>query len=225
MASFNGEKYIKDQIESILSQLAPDDELVISDDQSTDATQSVVESFNDARIKLVRNPTPGLIQNFQNALIHAKGDYILLADQDDIWLAGKISQTVGALKSGAVLAVADCKIVNSDLSKTFEESFFQTVGTNTNFYRNIMKNTFMGCSMGFTRSVLEASLPFPDDIPMHDQWIALKALKMGEVKLIHKPLMLHRVHDSNASTTGKKSSHSLKQQIVWRANLLKRLYL
>ena len=90
MASFNGERYIKEQIDSILLQIGEDDELIISDDGSTDQTVDVICSYRDDRIKFVRNVNRhGCIGNFENALRVASGDFIFLADQDDIWLSDK----------------------------------------------------------------------------------------------------------------------------------------
>ena len=85
MATYNGEKYIQEQIDSILCQLSKDDELVISDDHSTDATCDIIKSYNDRRIKLFLNElAKGVTHNFENALLHSKGDIIFLADQDDV---------------------------------------------------------------------------------------------------------------------------------------------
>src|SRR5688572_19081887 len=89
--TFNGEKFIHRQLESIISQLSPDDEIVISDDSSSDNTLNIIKSLNDSRIKLLdnnhfRNP----IFNLENALKHAKGDFIFLADQDDLWKENKV---------------------------------------------------------------------------------------------------------------------------------------
>ena len=91
MASYNGEKYIKEQIDSILKQLSDEDELVISDDGSTDNTLSVIQSIHDKRIKLIHNQGEhGYSRNFENALKNSKGDYIFLSDQDDVWKDNKV---------------------------------------------------------------------------------------------------------------------------------------
>lgn len=87
MATYNGGQYLKAQIDSILNQLSVNDELVISDDHSTDNTCAIIKQYNDSRVKLVLNElTKGVTHNFENALLHSNGDIIFLADQDDIWL-------------------------------------------------------------------------------------------------------------------------------------------
>jgi glycosyltransferase involved in cell wall biosynthesis len=102
MATFNGEKYIRRQIESIISQLSQDDEIIISDHGSTDGTVEIIKEFKDSRIKLICKESHHIdrksvidrfrlvTQNFENALSAASGDYIFLSDQDDIWDKKKI---------------------------------------------------------------------------------------------------------------------------------------
>ena len=93
MATYNGQKYLREQIESILCQLSANDELVISDDHSTDSTVDIIRSYGDSRIKMYANElTKGVTHNFENALNKSKGDIIFLADQDDVWLPNKISK-------------------------------------------------------------------------------------------------------------------------------------
>ncbi len=90
MATYNGEKYIKEQLESILLQLENQDEVIVSDDGSTDHTLKIIESLNDQRIKILKGPRNGVKQNFAHALSFCKGKYIFLSDQDDIWLENKV---------------------------------------------------------------------------------------------------------------------------------------
>ena len=110
MATYNGEKYIREQIDSILAQLGDKDELIVSDDGSADATLSIVRSFSDPRIKIISNTGKhGTNGNFENALKHAQGDYIFLSDQDDVWLPGKVNICLQALQT-AHLVVHDCYV-------------------------------------------------------------------------------------------------------------------
>ena len=106
MATHNGEKFIKEQLDSILCQLSPEDEVVISDDGSTDSTLEIIEGYNDSRIKIYRmtHTRKGMkshyyvTMNFENALRQAKGDYIFLCDQDDVWYPHKVERCFEVLK-------------------------------------------------------------------------------------------------------------------------------
>ena len=114
MATYNGSQYIRDQIESILHQLSTNDELVITDDESKDDTLAIVESFNDERIKVFKGPCKGHPRyNFESGLMHCKGDYIFLCDQDDVWEPNKVSAFCNYL-SEYDLVVSDCSVINGN---------------------------------------------------------------------------------------------------------------
>src|SRR5690349_4097162 len=91
MAVKNGEAYVEEQVDSILCQLHPRDELIVSDDHSSDATLNIIRRFKDPRIKLFSSSRQGLIYNFEQALSRSSGDFIFLADQDDVWHPEKLS--------------------------------------------------------------------------------------------------------------------------------------
>ena len=91
IATYNGAEYLREQVESILSQLEEEDEIVVSDDSSTDTTIEILQSFGDRRIKIFKNPAKGFVRNFENALRQAQGDFIFLSDQDDVWLPNKVA--------------------------------------------------------------------------------------------------------------------------------------
>ncbi len=127
MATFNGEKYIKQQIETILLNLNKDDEIVISDDASTDNTINIIKEFinNDKRIKLIEGPKNGIKQNFANAIQNCNGEYIFLADQDDIWDKNKVEEVLKAFKEEkTTLVIHDAEIINEN-EKIIEKSFFK----------------------------------------------------------------------------------------------------
>ncbi|MDE6634762.1 MAG: glycosyltransferase, partial [Bacteroidaceae bacterium] len=116
MASFNGERYIRQQIDSILQQLGDGDELVISDDGSCDATADIIRSYADRRLRFFCNPGPhGVTHNFQHALRQAQGDILFLADQDDVWLPGKIERQVRFLVEGGYDVVScNCALTDAE---------------------------------------------------------------------------------------------------------------
>lgn len=219
MAVKNGESFILEQLASILPQLAGEDELIISDDHSSDNTLKIIQGVDDPRIRLIQNDRFGLIANFENALGAASGTYIFLADQDDVWMPDKIASTLHHLKNYD-LVVTDCMIVNENLELT-QESFYDQNHSRKGLVHNLFKNSYMGCCMAFHKKVLAKVLPFPERIPMHDSWIGLIAEIHFRVKFVDQKLLYHRRHQHNASTTSNRSNASLADKLTERYWLLK----
>ncbi|WP_460968370.1 glycosyltransferase family 2 protein [Spirosoma migulaei] len=219
MATYNGSKYIIRQINSIIPQLGNDDEIIISDDNSTDSTLDLLYAINDKRIKIIINKLKsGPVGNFQNALNNAKGDIIFLADQDDIWSQDKIS-TICKLLIDHDLVLSNCEVVDQDL-KILIPSFFNFRGSRPGFWFNLYKNSYIGCCMGFRREVLNYVLPIPENIHMHDWWIGLLVETRGRIKFVEKPLMSYVRHGHNTSPTGEKTTYSTLKQLQNRLSML-----
>jgi glycosyltransferase involved in cell wall biosynthesis len=224
MATKNGASYLREQVDSILQQLSPEDELIISDDFSTDSTLRIIESYHDHRIRLIQNPqTQGIIKNFEAALSASKGSFIFLADQDDVWKQDKVKVMLGYLMHHD-LVISDCLITDFSLNLK-NESFFKLNNSRSGLIRNILKNSYMGCCMAFNRNVLNKALPFPKDIPMHDYWIGLVGELNFKVRFIPEALVVHRRHSANASTTGSLSKQKLLVRFAARYKIIKHLFL
>lgn len=224
MATFNGGKFIREQLESILSQLPPDAEIIIADDGSTDDTLLVVDSLNESRIRVLPAERHlGVIYNFERALRASKGEIVFLADQDDVWLPGKVEMCLAALNE-ADLVMHDAFLLG--LSDAFESAWGRNGKlSDIRTYRsgvvaNWWKNSFTGCCMAFRRKVLDKALPFPKNLPMHDQWLGVVAEKYFKVSYVDEPLVDYRQHSSNA-THIEKSPAGVLQKIKWRLDLLK----
>lgn len=218
LAAYKGEQYIAEQIGSILGQLGENDELIVSDDFPKGKTRAVVEAISsqDKRIIYLEGPGKGVVKNFENALKACSGDVIFLSDQDDVWLPGKVEAVMNEIKNGAKLVLHDASITDADLQIT-SPSCFEVHGANASFARNLLKNTFVGCCMAFTKDLLDMTMPFPEGIAMHDWWIALIALKKKQkTVLLKKPFILWRRHGENV-TGGKTGT---VQKIKWRLNML-----
>lgn len=225
MATYNGEKYIEEQIESILKQIGPNDELIISDDGSKDNTIKIIEEFNDDRIKIYINEgVHGFSHNFENALKKSKGDIIFLSDQDDIWLDNKIEKTLDTL-SICDMAISDCITIN-EKKEIIQKSRFKAFNIKPGFINHLIKSRFLGCCIAFNRKVLDASLPFPlrDDLVEHDIWLVAVAYKYFNVELIKEPLIYYRRHDNNVSDGGFQKGYSLMNKIYRRIYRLNQLY-
>jgi glycosyltransferase involved in cell wall biosynthesis len=215
MASYNGESFIEQQIASILSQLGSVDELIISDDGSTDATCRIVKSFDDHRIQLIFNPNPGSpVRNFENTLMHARGNLVFLADQDDIWEQNKIAVQADLLEKFD-LVVSDCRLIDAN-GAPLADSFFAQLESGPGFFKNLYKNSFLGCCMAFRQSILKKVLPFPPAIAMHDIWIGLNAELYGTTYFCPEKLVCYRRHNTSASTAGSKSTISFANQVSYR---------
>lgn len=220
IATFNGEKYIKRQLSSILSQLSAGDEVILADDSSTDNTLDVVRSFKDSRIHIIDGPNKhSPIWNFERALSKASGDYIYLADQDDEWLPDKIKVTQQYLQNYDCI-VSDNVCINGD-GTIISSSFYKLNKTKSGKYYNLLiKNGYLGCCMAFKRKVLEASLPFPSNIPMHDIWIGNVAAFKYNVKFIPEKLIRFCRHGDNVSTTASKSGYKIWNRLMFRWTIL-----
>ncbi len=218
MAVYNGGEYIKAQLESVLCQLSENDEVIISDDLPSGNTRQAIEDIllNDKRVKYIEGPHKGVIKNFENAIKHTSGEYIFLCDQDDIWLDGKVEAVTEKLDNGALVVLHDAKIVDENLKVT-EDSFFKSHRSSMGYVNNIIKNSYIGCCMAFSNELKPYILPFPDDLPMHDQWIGLLGEKTGRVVFLDKPYLLYRRH--SATVTG--GSTTLSQKIKWRIAILR----
>lgn len=227
MASHNGERYIKQQIESILSQLGVDDELIISDDGSTDATIAIIESFLDSRIQLLHytyaterkhryaSTTYKVTANFENALKHAKGDYIFLSDQDDIWSCERVKVILPLLIRYA-LVESNNSIIDDKGNVIIEREFDTTPIT----FRGLFRLPFRGCCCAFRREVLEMALPFPEDCIMHDAWIGLVAhIICGSTYFENRSLIAYRRYDGNVSSEKGKSKNPLFFRVQFRIKL------
>lgn len=219
MATYNGEKYIRTQIDSILTQLRNSDELIISDDTSSDNTIGIIKSIQDRRIKLLPNQTyRSPIFNFENALKHASGDVIFLADQDDIWHMGKVKIVTEAL-SKFDLVVSDCTVID-EKGKTLYESFYDINRSGHGFLKNLIHNSYLGCCMAFRKEVLEYSLPFPQKLPMHDWWLGLVGQLYFKTHFLQEKLVLYRRHGQNASPTSGKSENTIITKLSHRFRIL-----
>jgi len=220
MAVKNGAKYIGAQIDSILCQLSAHDELVISDDHSVDASLEIVKRFDDPRIKMFTSPRHGATQNFEHALSHSSGEFIFLADQDDVWHPEKIS-TMQRSFSDFDLVVCDCSLVNDGL-EVISKSFFQQKGSSRGFLKNLLSNSYMGCCMGFRRRVMEKALPIPKDTA-HDLWIGMVSEIYFKTFFLEESLVMHRIHASNASTSGRASTIPHMKRVSQRYQLVRNL--
>lgn len=219
MATYNGERYVQEQLRSIIPQLGINDEIIVSDDRSSDRTLQMIQALNDKRITVITNTgKPGPTWNFENALRHASGRYIFLSDQDDIWYPNKVAVYLGGLEKYD-LVTSDCNIIDAK-GKVVLPSYYEINRCKRGVIYNFYRNSYLGCCLAFQRNVLEKCLPFPEKTPMHDIWIGMIAECFFRPLMMKEILMGYRRHGENFSTASSKSKNSLLQKLMFRFNVL-----
>ena len=209
MATYNGRQFILPQVKSILSQLREYDELIISDDGSTDGTLAVINKFKDKRIKIFihHKKTPPfqiaknnflVAYNFENALNQATGEYIFLSDQDDVWMPQKVEKTMQTLTNiHCGLTMSTIEVVDSEGRVIQRNPNLEKVS----FLQGLKKAKYPGCTMAFDRSFLNEILPFPKYTVSHDAWIGLLANYQDRLHIINESLIQYRRHGANVTSS------------------------
>lgn len=226
IATHNGEKYIKKQLESILCQLGANDEVVISDDGSEDKTLSIIEGLNDKRIKVTFYSQPFkakhtheyVCRNFENAILHSKGDFIFLSDQDDEWLPNKVNVCMKDLLEHD-LVLHD--FIHIDENETITKLLHYDGKFRPHNYL-LRHGIHYGCALAFKKKVLDYVLPFPKHLLLHDYWIGILTETIGSFYFEPEPLIYYRIHVQNTSKTNNTFFFKLSYRfrtilnVIWR---------
>lgn len=211
MATYNGEKYIEKQLKSILSQSYSVDEIVVSDDGSSDATVEIVKSILDDRIVVVKNEslTGGYCGNFENAIKHCAGDYIFLADQDDIWEYNKVERFLALLQKypsakcifsdGVLIDKDDCKLAGRMNHTVFTERAMEKLDRERWLERAVSQPLSNGMAMCISKELLETAFPFPIMRGFHDHWLIFCAVCLDSCYYINEKLVKYRLHGENTA--------------------------
>ncbi|MCH6469675.1 glycosyltransferase [Sinomonas terrae] len=201
MAAYNGADHIQEQLDSILAELAPGDEVIVVDDGSTDGTREILASLDDPRVRVVFNEKNlGYVRNFEKALHLSTGDVVMLSDQDDIWIPGRVETLLAGLEH-ADAAVGNCEHFGGT------PGYFQRLRVDPRFSSRHARNLLgiligyrlhWGSAMAFSRSLLDDALPFPAVMTeSHDQWLAMLANVRRSVTYLAANTVRHRLHDDN----------------------------
>lgn len=201
MTTFNGEAFVKAQVDSILSQDLKDIELIIADDASTDGTLAILEGYRlDGRVSLYKNlKNLGVKRNFENVIGRCSGEYIALADQDDTWRQDKLRilvENIGdsdLIHSDAIV-VDECGEV---LYQSYSNSAHKPTFIDTKVL--LLNGVVTGCTCLFKRSLIDILLPFPDGCYIHDRWISLVAHQNNGITYSKEKLVNYRQHCNNVS--------------------------
>ena len=215
MATFNGERYVGRQLESILEQLSADDEVIVVDDRSTDGTVEAVRRLNDPRIAVHLNDRNRReVYSFSRAISLARHRHIFLSDQDDIWLPGRVALMKQALRT-ASLVTTNFEWIDQE-ERPLDVAYDGVLPQDSSrYFKNIAgifigKTSYFGCAMAFRRSLMPLIVPIPDYVESHDCWIALAANLIGSNIHLGERTLRKRRHGNNATSTISSRSLALK---------------
>lgn len=208
MASYNGERFVVDQVQSILCQLSPLDEVIIVDDASTDHTRDRIREFRDKRIRLIEHKVNlGVLRTFEDAIRNASHSILFLSDQDDLWIPTKVSTVVStfAANPDVMLIASDTALIDEHGRQLSASYFTPRGGFSSGFWKNLVRNRYGGCTLAFRSEFCREILPFPHGYDvLHDMWIGLRcALSSSRALYIDEALVLNRRHGMTATGTHK----------------------
>lgn len=226
MATYNGEKYLDEQLESIISQTYKNWEILIRDDGSKDNTISIVEKYKKKypnKIFLIKDNSNnlGACYNFLKLLEWASSEYIMFSDQDDIWLKNKIEITLNEMIENEsvypnlpIAIHTDLKVIDSDKNIIYD-SYYKFIKLDPRkqikLGHILIRNALTGCTVMINKKLLSLIIPYPNGILMHDLWIYFIANIFGKSIFIDRQTILYRIHDNN--TIGIKINTSFNKNI------------
>lgn len=226
MATYNGSKYIREQINSILNNTYTDWTLWICDDGSKDNTLTILKEYETkypGKIRVHQNPKNlGLVRNFLEGTKECDTRYIMFCDQDDVWNKDKIQITLNEMKRmedkegnhNPITVFTDVTVVNSKLSQ-LHSSFYQVSKLDTNqldLPHILMENKLIGCTIMFNLSVKEKMTKLPKLARVHDWWIAILSASFGMISYLPETTLLYRQHENNV--IGNQSFYSYVQKRI-----------
>lgn len=228
VCTYNGEKYVRDQLQSILDQTRPPDEIIISDDGSTDSTLEIIEEFASSsggpqrppwRVETRTKPL-GVSGNFASALTKARGEFIALADQDDVWQPDRLEKGLAHFHDGVLLVHSDATLIDASGRPT--GTLMSALGLNSSERLNLLsgraldallrRNVVTGATTMIRSSLLEQALPIPEGW-VHDEWLALVAAAQGGVVFQEDPLIRYRQHENNEIGASKTDYHEATRRL------------
>jgi glycosyltransferase involved in cell wall biosynthesis len=216
MATYNGARFIEEQLRSFVKQTRRPDELVISDDGSTDATGEIISQFATSApfpVCCFQNTgSPGYTGNFSSAIERTTGDLVFLSDQDDVWLPSKLAnvERLARTHPDKLLFINDAAMAHRDLRPTGLTKLGQIRSL------GLGDETFvMGCCCGVRRQLLTFGMPIPEGFHGHDNWLVGLSNGLGATLIHEEVLQLYRRHDQNQSQFLANSLEPTKRHQLW----------
>lgn len=225
LATYNGARFLHEQIESVLAQTYPNVTILARDDGSSDGTQEILRDYAEKKPERFRvlqdgDPTRHPKRNFESLMAASTAPYVAFCDQDDVWLTDKLQREMDAMlaaeavapSDAPVLIFTDLEVVAADLS-TIATSMWAAQGIpgqrTDNFARLLAQNVFTGCTGLLNRALVQKSLPIPESAVMHDWWVMLVAAAFGKLVSLPIATVRYRQHESNAVGAVKEAKRKL----------------
>lgn len=216
LATYNGEKYLVEQLESILNQTYKDFNLIVSDDNSKDSTVKILNEYakKDNRITIYKQEKNlGVISNFEFLLSKVKSKYFMFSDQDDIWSENKIEKSLKRLKdTDSDIVFTDLMVVDDKLNVLYDsywslKGFKEKILKHNSFEALYLNNYVTGCTMLMKKEIIKKVLPLPkkSKYVLHDYWIVLITSQSGKVEFLNEPTIKYRQHKNNRVGSKKKT--------------------
>lgn len=226
MATYNGSKFLNQQLDSIINLTYKCTELIIVDDCSSDNTIEIINSYIDKYhwIKLYQNVINiGAVKSFEKAINLCSGDYIALSDQDDVWFPNKLQTLLDNIEEN-LLIHSDAVLVDEHMN-IVANSYFSTIKNKklSGFTDYLLMNNVTGCTMLFSRKLFELAMPIPEGFYIHDHYLAIVASFHGTIKLLDEPLVYYRQHDSNSIGAARSDFNQFMTSCKFKAESLKSL--
>lgn len=230
LATYNGEKYLKEQLDSLFYQTYQDFKILVRDDGSKDSTINIVREYEKvypSKIKLIQDDygNLGSSKSFMKLLEYCDSEYIMFCDQDDVWLPNKIELSFRKIKELEenenidipFLVFTDLKVVNQQLT-VIEDSFWKyqklIPGISKDWKKLLSQNVITGCTMIINKKAKDCCLPFELEMMIHDQWIGVNIAKYGKVDFLKEQTIFYRQHGNNVAGAHSYGFEYLKDKVL-----------
>ncbi|WP_299572751.1 glycosyltransferase family 2 protein [uncultured Leptotrichia sp.] len=204
MATYNGEKYLVEQLDSIINQTYRNWNLLIRDDNSTDKTLEIIQNYHkkDKRIKILKDNKGnlGIVRNFEELLKSSESEFIMFSDQDDIWVENKLDmylKMIEKIKNKGFMIHSDAILFDKNKSNILKDTFISKKAINKGL-ENVFFNYFVqGATILISKEIKNFILPFPKEVYLHDRYIHLISELFFERIFVNKALIYYRQHGDN----------------------------
>lgn len=227
MATYNGEKFVREQMISILNQLSSGDEVIVVDDCSTDNTVNVIKELADSRIKIYLNAqNKSHVYTFGHAISLANNDIVFMSDQDDIWTPGRVKLMIKKLnETGLSFASSNfgCININGKEIPCLIPPLYET--DSRRHFNNIIgilkgNRHYYGCTMAFRKDFIKLILPIPRFIESHDLWIALAGNLICSNIHIEEKTLMRRIHENNATELNRGTTAKFWTRVLFSLSII-----